>query len=123
MIGEAARAVMAQVRFIWRVLRHRQTPWTARLVAACCMAYFISPIQLIPNFIPVIGQLDDLLVLSVGLKLIRKMAPQSFAGLPPITNRGAANTSSLRSGNFLESASNSVLTVYRLTGTWIRESE
>ena len=63
---------------IWRILRHHDAPWAARLVAGCSMAYLVSPIQLIPTFIPVVGQIDDLLVLYVGMKLVRKLMPQSF---------------------------------------------
>ena len=50
-------------------------PWYARLVVACTAAYLLSPIQLIPSFIPVIGFLDDLLVLVVGVKLLRRIIP------------------------------------------------
>jgi uncharacterized membrane protein YkvA (DUF1232 family) len=50
-------------------------PWYAKLVVAGTAAYLLSPIQLIPSFIPVIGFLDDLLVLVVGVKLLRKIIP------------------------------------------------
>ena len=53
---------------------HR-TPWYARLVAVCTAGYLFSPIQLIPSFIPVIGFLDDLLVLFLGAKLLQKITP------------------------------------------------
>jgi uncharacterized membrane protein YkvA (DUF1232 family) len=62
------------------VLKHPRVPWYARLVAACTAAYLLSPLQLIPSFIPVIGFLDDLLVFIVGVKLLRKLiAPNVFA--------------------------------------------
>jgi uncharacterized membrane protein YkvA (DUF1232 family) len=57
------------------VFKHRRTPWYARLVAACTAGYLFSPIQLIPNFIPVIGSLDDMLVLFVGSRLLQKITP------------------------------------------------
>jgi uncharacterized membrane protein YkvA (DUF1232 family) len=50
-------------------------PWYARLVAACTAGYLLSPIQLIPSFIPVIGFLDDLLVLFLGAKLLQRITP------------------------------------------------
>ena len=50
-------------------------PWYAKLVVACTAAYLLSPIQLIPSFIPVIGFLDDLLVVVVGVKLLRRIIP------------------------------------------------
>ena len=50
-------------------------PWYARLVAACTAGYLFSPIQLIPSFIPLIGFLDDLLVLFAGVKLLQRITP------------------------------------------------
>ena len=49
--------------------------WYSRLVAICTASYQLSPIQLIPNFIPEIGFLDDLLVIFLGTKLLRKITP------------------------------------------------
>jgi uncharacterized membrane protein YkvA (DUF1232 family) len=45
------------------LLRHPAVPWHAKVVAACSVGYLLSPIQFIPTFIPVIGQLDDLAAL------------------------------------------------------------
>jgi uncharacterized membrane protein YkvA (DUF1232 family) len=53
-------------------------PLRCRLVAGCAVAYIFSPIQLIPTFIPVIGQLDDLFVLWLGSKLLRKLTPRAL---------------------------------------------
>jgi uncharacterized membrane protein YkvA (DUF1232 family) len=50
-------------------------PWYARLVAACSVGYLFSPIQLIPSFLPVIGFSDDVLVLFLGAKLLRRLTP------------------------------------------------
>ena len=49
--------------------------WYARLVAGCTAGYLLSPIQLIPSYIPGIGFLDDLLVLFLGAKLLQKITP------------------------------------------------
>jgi uncharacterized membrane protein YkvA (DUF1232 family) len=54
------------------VLRHREAPWHAKAAAALAVLYVLSPIQLIPTFIPVIGQMDDLFVVWVAMKLVRK---------------------------------------------------
>lgn len=64
-----------EAHVFYLVFRHPRTPWYARLVAACTAGYLVSPIQLIPNFIPVIGSLDDVLVLYVGMKLLQRMSP------------------------------------------------
>jgi uncharacterized membrane protein YkvA (DUF1232 family) len=50
-------------------------PWYAKLVAGFVAGYVLSPIQLIPNFIPIIGQLDDVLVVSIGIRLLRRWVP------------------------------------------------
>lgn len=49
--------------------------WYAKLVAACSAGYLFSPIQLIPNYIPVIGFSDDFLVLFVGAKVLQRIIP------------------------------------------------
>lgn len=60
---------------LYLVFKNPRTRWYARLVAACSVGYVFSPIQLIPNFIPVLGFADDLLVLFLGAKLLRKITP------------------------------------------------
>jgi len=57
------------------VFKHPKTPWYARLIAACAAGYLLSPIQIIPSYIPVIGFMDDVVVLVVGFKLIQKSIP------------------------------------------------
>jgi uncharacterized membrane protein YkvA (DUF1232 family) len=70
--------VLHQIRTLSLLCRHSHVPWHARLVAACAVGYLVSPIQLIPTFIPVIGQLDDLLVLFFGMKLLRRLTPKKI---------------------------------------------
>jgi uncharacterized membrane protein YkvA (DUF1232 family) len=70
-----ALRLQEEARVLYFVVKHRRTPWYARLVAASATGYLLSPIQLLPNFIPVIGCLDDLLVLFVGIKLLQRFTP------------------------------------------------
>jgi len=72
------RFVVRQTRVMTLILKHPGVPWSARLVAACALGYILSPIQLIPSFIPVIGQLDDLAVLLAGAKLVRVLVPSAL---------------------------------------------
>ena len=65
-----------EAHVFYLVLKHPRTRWYSRLVAACTVGYVVSPIQLIPNFIPVIGSMDDVLVLYVGMKLLQKITPR-----------------------------------------------
>lgn len=53
----------------------RRTPWYARALAAVLIFYFFSPIDLIPDFIPVLGQLDDIIIIPVGIYIVLKMIP------------------------------------------------
>lgn len=55
--------------------RDPRTPWHAKLWAACVVAYAVSPIDLIPDFIPVFGLLDDLILLPIGIALAIKLVP------------------------------------------------
>jgi uncharacterized membrane protein YkvA (DUF1232 family) len=57
------------------LLKDRRAPWRARVAAGVTVAYLVSPIQLIPSFIPVIGQMDDVAALYCGMKMIRRWAP------------------------------------------------
>jgi len=70
-----AQQLQKQAHVFYFVFKHPRTRWYARLIAACSAGYVFSPIQLIPNFIPVIGCLDDVLVLLVGAKLLQKVTP------------------------------------------------
>jgi uncharacterized membrane protein YkvA (DUF1232 family) len=72
--GQAER-LEKEARVYYFAFKHPRMPWYAKLVVAGTAAYLLSPIQLIPSFIPVIGFLDDLLVLVVGVKLLRKIIP------------------------------------------------
>jgi uncharacterized membrane protein YkvA (DUF1232 family) len=53
-----------------------RTPWYAKVVAACVAGYAFSPIDLIPDFIPLLGYLDDLLLLPLGVALALKLLPE-----------------------------------------------
>jgi uncharacterized membrane protein YkvA (DUF1232 family) len=55
--------------------RDPRTPWAARLVAGLVVAYIFSPIDLIPDFIPVLGLVDDLLLVPLGLMLAVRLIP------------------------------------------------
>jgi len=70
---QQAKRVQEEARVFYFAFKHPKMPWYARLVALCTVGYLLSPVQLIPSFIPVIGFLDDLLVLSLGVKLLRRI--------------------------------------------------
>ena len=61
---------------LWKLARHAETPRAAKLVAIAVIAYAVSPIDLIPDFIPVLGQLDDLILLPLGVALAVRLTPR-----------------------------------------------
>ena len=70
-----AAELRTQVVTLWFARRHPQTPWPAKLVAALVLAYALSPIDLIPDFIPVLGLVDDLLIVPAGIYLALRLIP------------------------------------------------
>jgi uncharacterized membrane protein YkvA (DUF1232 family) len=72
---EWARGVKRDALAVWIAARDRRTPWPAKLLATAIAAYALSPIDLIPDFVPVLGYLDDLLILPLGIVLVVRMIP------------------------------------------------
>lgn len=70
-----AAHLFGQYRVMLRALVHPGVPWYAKLVCGCAALYVASPIQLIPNFIPIIGQLDDVLVIGLSIKFLKRFIP------------------------------------------------
>ena len=64
-----------EIHALYLAARDPRTPWYAKAIIACVVAYALSPIDLIPDFIPVLGYLDDLLLLPVGIYLALKLIP------------------------------------------------
>jgi len=71
-----ARSIKRDVVTVYFAARDPQAPWGARLLAALVAAYALSPIDLIPDFIPVLGYLDDLLIVPLGLLLVMRLMPR-----------------------------------------------
>jgi len=95
-----ARLLKRDVYALSLAVRDPRTPWYARALAAGVVAYALSPLDLIPDFIPVVGYLDDLILVPIGIALAIKMIPQPImqecreraeaGGGPPISRVGAA---------------------------------
>jgi uncharacterized membrane protein YkvA (DUF1232 family) len=73
-----ARGVKRDAVAIWIAARDPRVPWYAKVVAAATAAYALSPIDLIPDFIPVIGYLDDLLIVPLGIALTIRLIPDGL---------------------------------------------
>ena len=71
-----ARELKAQLLTLWFCRSHPDTPFAAKVAAALVVAYAFSPIDLIPDFIPVLGYLDDVILVPLGIYLTFKLIPE-----------------------------------------------
>lgn len=74
-LKQVARRLKAETFALYLAARHPDTPWYAKLLVAAIVAYAFSPIDLIPDFIPIVGYLDDLVLLPLGIALAIKLVP------------------------------------------------
>ncbi len=72
---QKVRTLKRETFTLYMACKHPRTPWYARLVAICVVAYAFSPIDLIPDFVPVLGYLDDLILIPLGLAIAVKLMP------------------------------------------------
>ncbi len=72
-----ARQLKAEVFALYLAARHPGTPWYAKALIVAIVAYALSPIDLIPDFIPVLGLLDDLILLPLGIALALRLIPEA----------------------------------------------
>lgn len=70
-----ARGLKRDVHAIYLASRDPRTPWYARAAAVLVAAYALSPIDLIPDFVPILGYLDDLLIVPLGILLVIRLIP------------------------------------------------
>lgn len=76
-LQQRARAMKRDVLTLWFAMRHPDTPAAPKLLAALTAAYALSPIDLIPDFIPVLGLLDDVILVPLLVALTVKMIPDA----------------------------------------------
>jgi len=72
---ERARALKRETYAVYLACRDSRVPWYGRVLAACIVGYAFSPIDLIPDFVPVLGYLDDLILIPLGIALLLKVIP------------------------------------------------
>jgi uncharacterized membrane protein YkvA (DUF1232 family) len=70
-----ARLVKRDVHAIYLAGRDPRVPWYAKALAICVAGYALSPIDLIPDFVPVLGYLDDIIIVPVGILIVVKLIP------------------------------------------------
>ncbi|WP_419145202.1 YkvA family protein [Myxococcus stipitatus] len=72
---QKVQQLKTEVAALFIAIRHPGVPWYAKLLAAGVVAYALSPVDLIPDFIPVLGLLDDLVLVPLGILLVRRLIP------------------------------------------------
>lgn len=70
-----ARGLKREVGALALAMRHPRTPWRAKALGLLVVAYALSPVDLIPDFIPVLGLVDDLVLVPVGIALVLRLVP------------------------------------------------
>lgn len=73
-----ARRIKADVVAIYMAGRDPRTPWYVKAIATAVAAYALSPIDLIPDFVPILGYLDDLVVVPLGIMLVVRLMPEEL---------------------------------------------
>jgi uncharacterized membrane protein YkvA (DUF1232 family) len=77
-VMDVIRRLPTYIRLVWALLRDGRVPAQQKLILAGIGAYVVLPIDLIPDFVPVLGQLDDIAVVLLGLDLFIRSAPQDI---------------------------------------------
>jgi len=72
---QKARALKQELRAIYLACKDPRTPWYAKALGVCVVGYALSPIDLIPDPIPILGYMDDLILLPLGIVAVRKIIP------------------------------------------------
>lgn len=86
-----AGRIKTEAHAVYLASRDPRVPWYAKLLAVCVLGYLFSPIDLIPDFIPVVGYLDDLLIVPAGLFLVIKLIPPEIMDEHRKAARAAVN--------------------------------
>ena len=73
---DRARLLKTEVYALYLAYKDPRVPWYAKIFAACVVGYAFSPIDLIPDPIPIIGYLDDLILIPLGIAIALKMIPK-----------------------------------------------
>ncbi|KYC52181.1 MAG: hypothetical protein AMQ22_00958 [Candidatus Methanofastidiosum methylothiophilum] len=74
-LKEKTKNIETDIYALYKAYRDPRVPWYVKLIILFLLGYFISPIDIIPDFIPVVGYIDDILIISLTIYLIIKLIP------------------------------------------------
>jgi uncharacterized membrane protein YkvA (DUF1232 family) len=95
---DRVRSLKRDVVAIALAVRDPRVPWYAKAVGVCVVAYALSPIDLIPDFVPVLGLLDDLVLVPLGLLLVVRLIPADILAEHRAVSAGVADRPVSRAG-------------------------
>lgn len=101
-LKESATQLKREIHALYLAYKDPRVPWFAKAFTACVVGYALSPIDLIPDFIPVLGYLDDLILLPVGIWLALKMIPSQV--MAECRQKAEARLNSGQPGKYMAAA-------------------
>lgn len=87
-LKERAKKLQTDVPAIFLALKKKDTPWYSKIMAAIVVVYALSPIDLVPDFIPILGYLDDIIILPALIALTLKLIPKEIFEKCRIESKG-----------------------------------
>jgi uncharacterized membrane protein YkvA (DUF1232 family) len=113
--GQRARVLKREIHAMWLAYRDPRVPWYARVLAACVVGYAFSPIDLIPDPIPVLGYLDDLVLIPLGVLLARRLIPEEV--LIECREKAQAAMSGSKPTNWVAAAI--IIAIWLVLAAWV----
>jgi uncharacterized membrane protein YkvA (DUF1232 family) len=110
-----AKRLKIETLTLYLAFKDPRVPWYAKVVVACVVGYAFSPIDLIPDFIPVLGYIDDLILLPIGIMLALRMIPNHILAECKIGARKAIKNGS----PVIKSAGIVILIIWIISGALI----
>lgn len=77
-LKDKARTIKRELMALYCAYKHPKVPWFAKAFIALIIGYALSPIDLVPDFIPILGYLDDLILIPIGITIALKMIPREI---------------------------------------------
>jgi len=111
---QRVRALKQELNAIYLSCKDPRTPWYAKALGLFVVGYALSPIDLIPDFIPILGYLDDLILIPLGIVAVRKMIP---AAVLTECRKRAIGSTQQKGKNWI--AAGVIITIWIIVAIWI----
>jgi uncharacterized membrane protein YkvA (DUF1232 family) len=111
---QKAKVIKQELLAIYLACKDPRTPWYAKALGICVVGYALSPIDLIPDPIPILGYVDDLILLPLGIIAVRKMIPTAVL---TECREKAKESAQQKRKNWL--AAGVIITIWLIVAIWI----